>query len=189
MQPFVDFDGRSTQLTEAAERCRRQLVRANSDPQLCLAERQSLIAELLGACSDGVWIETPFTCEFGLNIRIGARTFVNRHCQLHDTAAITIGDDVLIGPGVQIVTASHPVHPAERHRDGAQQTGDAPYRTLVAPVHIGDRVWIGAGAIILAGVTIGHGSTIGAGSLVTRDIPPMAVALGQPARVVKHLSA
>jgi maltose O-acetyltransferase len=181
------FDGRDPVLLAAAEGCRQALARANGDPALTLAERQAIIGGLLADLGEGAWLETPFTCEFGVQLRIGARTFVNRGCQFLDTAPITIGADVLIGAGVQIVTASHPVHPDDRHRGADRAPGEAPYRTLVAPVHIGDRAWIGAGAIILAGVTIGAGTTIGAGSIVTRDIPPMVVALGQPARVVRQL--
>lgn len=183
---FVDFDGRDPRLLAASERCRQLLARANHDPCLTLAERQTLIAQVLAEVGPAAWIETPFLCEFGVHLRIGARTFVNRSCAFHDTSAITIGEDTLIGPGVQILTATHPLHPDERHRPSDDVTG-APYRTLVAPVHIGCRVWIGAGAIILGGVTIGDGSTIGAGSIVTRDVPPMVVAIGQPARVVRTL--
>lgn len=185
--PLREFDGRDPALLEAAERCRQTLARANGDPALTLAERQTIIGNLLAESGEGVWIETPFTCEFGIHLQIGARTFVNRGCQFLDTAVITIGADVLIGAGVQILTASHPVHPDDRHRGADRTPGEAPYGTLVAPVHIGDRAWIGAGAIIMAGVTIGAGSTVGAGSIVTRDIPPMVVALGQPARVVRRL--
>ena len=111
---------------------------------------------------------------------------VSWNWQFHDTAPITIGDDVLVGPGVQIITATHPLHPDERHPAEGRAAGP-PYRTQVAPVHIGNRVWIGAGSIILGGVTIGDGTTIGAGSVVTRDIPGMVVAVGQPARVLREL--
>ena len=182
----TEFDGRSSALLQAAERCRQQLARANSDPQLTLDERQAILGALLADVGEGGWIETPFTCEFGVNLRVGTRTFVNRNCQFHDTAPITIGDDVLVGPGVQIITATHPLHPDERHPPGGSVFG-APYTTQVAPVRIGNRVWIGAGSIILGGVTIGDGSTIGAGSIVTRDIPAMVVAVGQPARVLREL--
>jgi len=186
MHEPIEFDGRSAELLQAAERCRQLLARANSDPQLTHDERQALLGGLLAEVGEGGWIETPFTCEFGVNLRVGARTFVNRNCQFHDTAPITIGDDVLVGPGVQIITATHPLHPDERHPDDGSASG-APYRTQVAPVRIGNRVWIGAGSIILGGVTIGDGTTIGAGSIVTRDIPGMVVAVGQPARVLRQL--
>lgn len=186
MQDATEFDGRSADLLVAAERCRQQLARANSDPHLTREARQDVLSALLAEVGPGGWIETPFTCEFGVNLRVGARTFVNRNCQFHDTADITIGDDVLVGPGVQIITATHPLHPDERHPRGGTEFG-APYRTQVAPVRIGNRVWIGAGSIILGGVTIGDGSTIGAGSIVTRDIPSMVVAVGQPAKVIRSL--
>ena len=94
-----------------------------------------------------------------------------------DCNRVTIGDDVLFGPYVQVYAAYHPVDPAARRTR----------RELSAPVTIGDNVWIGGGAIILPGVTIGSGTTIGAGSVVTGDIPGNVVAAGNPCTVKKIL--
>ena len=94
-----------------------------------------------------------------------------------DVCAITIGDDVQIGPNVQLLTPTHPVEPATRREK----------LEAVAPITIADNVWIGGGAIVLAGVTIGENSVVGAGAVVTRDVPANVVAVGNPARVVREL--
>ena len=100
-----------------------------------------------------------------------------------DCNTITIGDNTLIGPNVQIYTPSHPLKAGERF------TGDPafPFRTSAQPVSIGSNVWIGGNVVILPGVTIGDGTTIGAGSIVTGDIPANVLALGQPCRVIRAL--
>jgi maltose O-acetyltransferase len=119
---------------------------------------------------------------------IGAQTFVNTNCVFLDSAEIRIGANVLIGPGVQLLTVSHPLRAPDRvvplSATGAQT---APYRTHARPITIGDQVWLGAGSIVLPGVTIGAGTTIGAFSLVTEDIPPDCLALGQPCRMQREL--
>jgi maltose O-acetyltransferase len=108
---------------------------------------------------------------------VGDRLFINFNCVILDCNRVTIGNDVFIGPGVHIYTADHPVDPQERVL-GLE---------LARPVTMGDKVWLGGGAIICPGVTIGEGSTIGAGSVVVHDIPPYVVAVGNPCRVVRHL--
>jgi maltose O-acetyltransferase len=103
--------------------------------------------------------------------------FVNFGCVILDPAEVRIGDDVFLAPYVQLATATHPVDPDERVRG----------RELARPIRIGNRVWLGAGAIVCPGVTIGDGSTIGAGSVVVRDIPAHVVAAGNPCRVLRSL--
>ena len=143
---------------------------------------------ILGGAEDGVWIEPPFFCEYGRHVTIGADTFVNTNCVFLDAAPIRIGANVLIGPGVQLLTVSHPVLAAERIVPRAErEVGSAPYRTWARPITIGDNVWLGAGAIVLPGVTIGDNAVIGAGSVVTADVPADTLALGQPCRVHREL--
>jgi maltose O-acetyltransferase len=100
--------------------------------------------------------------------------FFNFNCVVLDVARVTIGSHTLIGPAVQIYTASHPLDAQLRRR---QEFGK--------PVVVGSDVWIGGGAIICPGVTIGDASVIGAGSVVTRDVPPGVVAAGNPCRVLR----
>ncbi|MBD5786019.1 sugar O-acetyltransferase [Cellulosimicrobium terreum] len=140
-------------------------------------ERRALFTELLGAFGEGADIRPPFYCDLGYQTRIGARTFVNYGMQCLDVGAVTIGDDVLIGPGVQLLTPTHPIDPEPRRAkwEGGQ------------PITIEDSVWLGGGVIVCPGVTIGANTVVGAGSVVVRDLPPNVVAVGNPARVVRTL--
>jgi maltose O-acetyltransferase len=138
------------------------------------ARRLAILNELLGGLGEGAAVRPPFRCDYGYNIRLGSGTFVNFGCVFLDVAPILIGDDCQIGPSVQIYTADHPRDPDLR-RQG--------YESGVA-VRIGSNVWLGGGAIILPGVGIGDDAIIGAGSVVTRDVPPGATAVGNPARIL-----
>lgn len=121
-------------------------------------------------------IEAPFHCAYGMNIELGDRVFLNAGCTILDSAPVRIGARSQLGPNVQIYCAEH-------HKDAVKRT-DAGLE-IARPVEIGERVWIGGAAIILAGVTIGDGAIVGAGSVVTRDVPAGATVVGNPARVVK----
>jgi maltose O-acetyltransferase len=139
--------------------------------------RRELLEELLGAVGEGTAIRPPLYVDYGSHIRIGARCFANIGLVALDVAPITIGDDVQIGPNVQLLTPTHPVEPGPR-RDKWE---------AAEPITIGDNVWLGGGAIVLPGVTIGDNTVVGAGSVVTRNLPANAVAVGNPARVVRTL--
>ncbi|MGW5327561.1 sugar O-acetyltransferase [Streptomyces sp. NPDC004014] len=138
---------------------------------------QALLRELLGSLGEQAHLRPPVHVDYGSNISIGARTFVNYNLTALDVAAITIGEDCQIGPGVQLLTPTHPLEPRPR-RDKLE---------AARPITIGDNVWIGGGAIVLPGVTIGENSVIGAGAVVTKDVPANVVAVGNPARVVRSL--
>ena len=139
--------------------------------------RRQLLEQLLGEIGDGTEIRPPLYVDYGAHLRIGARCFANFGLVALDVAAITIGDDVQIGPNVQLLTPTHPVEPEPRRQkwEAAQ------------PIVIGDNVWLGGGAIVLSGVTIGENTVVGAGAVVTRDLPADVVAVGNPARVVRTL--
>ncbi len=138
----------------------------------------SVLGRLLGSLGDEVWIEAPFFCDYGVNIRIGSHCFVNYNCVFLDDNLITLGDHVLVGPAVQLYTATHPLIPEERILPGG-------YVTRALPISIGDNCWIGGGAMIMPGITIGEGTTIGAGSVVTKDVPARCFAAGNPCRVIR----
>ncbi|MCM2577324.1 sugar O-acetyltransferase [Streptomyces meridianus] len=139
------------------------------------AERRALLEQLLGSVGDGVRIRAPFHCDFGHHITVGERTFVNFGAVMLDAAPITIGSDVQIGPNVQLLTPTHEMD-AERRRAGWEKA---------VPVTIGDNVWLGGGVIVCPGVTIGNDTVVGAGAVVTKDLPPGVLAVGNPARVVR----
>jgi maltose O-acetyltransferase len=125
-----------------------------------------------------VEIEPPFRCDYGCHIMAGRSLYMNFGCIVLDCSTVRIGDNVLIGPSVQICAAYHPVEPELR------LTG----RELASPIAIGNNVWIGSGVIICPGVTVGDNTTLGAGSVVVSDIPADVIAVGNPCRVVRHLS-
>lgn len=124
-------------------------------------------------------IEARFHCAYGINITLGDQVYINTGCVILDCAPVTIGDQCQFGPNVQIYCAEHHQDPVKRCVDGLE---------IAYPVHIGRRVWIGGGAIILAGVSIGEGAVIGAGSVVTKDVAAGGVVVGNPARPVERKS-
>lgn len=140
-------------------------------------EARSVLADLLASVGEGVEVRPPLYVDYGSNISIGARTFVNYHLTALDVARITIGEDCQIGPNVQLLTPTHPVEPQPR-RDKLE---------AALPITIGDNVWLGGGVIVCPGVTIGDNSVIGAGAVVTKDVPPDVVAVGNPARPIRGL--
>jgi galactoside O-acetyltransferase len=140
--------------------------------------RRELLDEMLGSVGTGVWVEPPLHVAYGDNVVLGDDVYVNFGLTLVDDVAVVVGDRVMIAPNVTISTTGHPVHPEVR-RDGSQ---------FSAPVHLGDDVWVGAGAVILPGVTVGAGSVVAAGAVVTAHVPPMVVVGGVPARVLREVT-
>jgi maltose O-acetyltransferase len=182
------YNARDPELVEMAHRARALLARFNATASTDAEGRTSLLRSLLRHVGEGVWIEPPFFCDYGANLSIGAETFLNVNCVLLDSAEIRIGRNTLLGPGVQLLTAHHPLAAPDRVRPGAtRMPHSAPYVTQAAPIRIGDECWIGAGTLVMPGITIGDGVTIGAGSIVTRDIPAGVLAFGQPCSVRRPL--
>lgn len=141
-------------------------------------ERQAAIGELLGGTGKNCVVEQPLFCTYGYNTKVGDNFFLNVNCKLMDSGKITIGDNVFIAPNVCIITEEHAMDTAQRIQ-GLEYTH---------PVTIGDNVWICAGVIVLPGVTIGANSVIGAGSVVTKDIPPDSLAVGNPCKVIRKVN-
>lgn len=141
--------------------------------------RARILRELLGSVGEGTVIRPPFRCDYGYQTHVGARTFANWGLIALDVARIVIGDDVQIGPNVQLLTATHPIEPEPRR---AKWEGSR-------PITIGNNVWLGGGVIVCPGVTIGDNAVVGAGAVVVRDLPANVVAVGNPARVVRRIDA
>jgi maltose O-acetyltransferase len=163
------------ELVRDRRRCRSLLHEINGQPDD--GKRHALFVQLLGRIGDGSFIQPPFACDYGSNISIGDRVFINFNTVILDCAQVTIGDGAQIASAVQLLAADHP-RDAQARRD---------LHELARPVSIGSNVWLGAGAIVLPGVSVGDDSVIGAGSVVTRDIPSGVVAVGNPCRVVRSL--
>jgi len=139
--------------------------------------RLSLLKELFQDENLMVAIEPPFHCDYGFNIHFDGFALLNYNCSILDTSPVYIGANTFIAPGVCISCAGHAIHPDER----------TVYDTSKS-IHIGEKVWIGANATILAGVNIGDNSIIGAGSVVTKDIPANVIAAGNPCRVLREIT-
>jgi maltose O-acetyltransferase len=173
-EPYVAAD---PELGEMTLRAQALLHAFNSSHPSAAGERREVIRKLFGAVGSGFDVRPPFFCDYGSNIFAGERLFINYDCVILDCNVVRLGNDVLLGPKVQIYTAHHPLEPEVR-------------RTLVemaSPVRIDDDVWVGGGAIICPGVRVGAGSTVGAGSVVTRDVPARVFAAGNPCRVIREL--
>lgn len=166
------------ELLVGRQACQRLLEAFNATPADEDGRRRTLLGELLGSLGDGSQILPRLQCDYGANIQVGARCFINYDAILLDCAPIRIGDDVQIGPRVQLLTAQHPVGDHDARRQGWESA---------APITIGDNVWLGGGVIVCPGVTIGDNVVIGAGSVVTRDVPASVLAVGNPCRVSRAL--
>ncbi len=158
-------------------RAERLLAKYNASVPGDLAGRRRTLQELLGSIGERSLIRPPLYCDYGYQISIGSHTFINFGLVALDVAKITIGDDVQIGPNVQLLTPTNPVD-AELRRAKWESA---------KPITIGNNVWLGGGVIVCPGVTIGQNTVVGAGTVVVRDLPANAVAVGNPARVVRSL--
>lgn len=143
------------------------------------AAQQELLRLLLGNMGEHVLVTPPFWCDYGYSISMGNYFYSNHNLVINDGAPVTFGDHVLIGPNCCLTTAEHAIDP-ELRKEGVE---------IAKPITVGNNVWIGAGAILLAGVTVGDNSVIGAGSVVTKSIPGGVVAVGVPCKVLREISA
>lgn len=171
-EPYVSYD---PELMALKLRAQELLYDFNYARPGEFEKRQQILQQLLGR-AENCFITPPFYCDYGSHILLGEGTFINYDCVILDCAWVTLGRNVLLAPKVQLYTAYHPLHPAERQA-----------YELAKPITIGDNVWLGGGAIVCPGVTIGENSVIGAGSVVTKDIPANVIAVGNPCRVVRPL--
>jgi maltose O-acetyltransferase len=173
-EPYLAGDPElAAERLRAAELTKAYNESSSSDP----AEQARLLRELLGSLGEGSELRPPFYCDYGYQTHVGANVFVNFGLVALDVATIHIGDDVQIGPYVQLLTPTHPLDPDERR--SKSEGGE--------PIVIGENVWLGGGVIVGPGVTIGAGTVVGAGAVVTNDLPAGVLALGVPARVVREL--
>ena len=136
-----------------------------------------IVKELFGK-SENAFVNRPFYCDYGSHIEVGKNFFANYNCTILDVAKVIIGDNCQLAPNVSIYTAGHPVHP---------ETRNSGYEYGIK-VTIGDNVWIGGNTVICPGVHVGDNVVIGAGSVVTKDIPDMVIAAGNPCKVIREIT-
>lgn len=164
------------ELQSDLERAENLTVAFNATP-VNTESRMKALGELLGSVGEGAYVRPPLAVDYGYRISLGAHTFVGTGAVMLDVAPITIGEHTQIGPGVQLLTPTHPLDPIQR-KEGWESA---------EPITIGDNVWLGGGVIVCPGVSIGDDTVVGAGSVVAKDLPQGVVAVGNPARVVKNL--
>lgn len=172
------YDASDKDLHEARLRAKHLTHLYNTCDPVDMENRAAIMKELIGGQAEKVWIEQPFYCDYGSNIEFGENFYSNVNFTVLDCAKVTFGDDVMVGPNVGIYTAGHPVHPDTR----------CSVWEYAREIHIGNRVWLGAGTTVNPGVTIGDGTVIGSGSVVTKDIPSGVVAAGNPCRVLREIT-
>lgn len=172
------YDPLDKQLSDERRKARlltEQLNQSGDDEEEL---RKKILAELIPDAGEGLWLQPPFYCDYGSNMKLGKKVFFNFNCVVLDVAQVAIGDYVLFAPNVQVYTATHPM-------DWKVRAGGLEF---AKPITIGSHVWVGGGAIICPGVTIGERTVIGAGSVVTKDIPSDVFAAGNPCRVIRKLN-
>lgn len=166
------------EIAKEQQKCLNRLYDFNQTRPTELKKRKAMLKEMFAEIGDGCYIEPPFHANWGgRHVHFGNHVYANFNLTLIDDTHIYIGSHTMIGPGVIIATAGHPVLPILREQ--AYQYN--------APIHIGSNCWLGAGVLVLPGVTIGDNTVIGAGSVVTKDIPSDVVAVGAPCRVMRPI--
>jgi maltose O-acetyltransferase len=166
-----------------------ELIKMRADSEILFQEynktshdetdkRTEIFNKLFGQWGTNLYIRPPFYCDYGFNTFIGKNVYINFNCTILDCAKVTIGDNTLIAPSVEIYTAAHPTDP-QRRLEGEE---------FAKEIVIGNNCWIGGGVIICAGVSIGDNTTIGAGSVVIKDIPSDCIAVGNPCKVIRYLN-
>jgi acetyltransferase-like isoleucine patch superfamily enzyme len=182
MKVEVAIDGGTPESRALYGRVQRAIGLTERLNRIPYADREAIRRawiELTGATVDEAFhLIPPLYSDHGLHIRVGRNVFINQACMLNDIGGLEIGDDVMIGPRVSLLTAGHPLDPGRRRR-----------QIVAAPIVIGRNVWLGAGATVLQGVTVGADAVVAAGAVVTRDVPGRTLVAGVPGRVVRELGA
>lgn len=166
------------ELEAEIRKCKDQCYRYNQLNPNDLEAQRKILSGLLGRMGENVIFTPPFWCDYGYNISVGDFFYSNHNLIITDGSEVTFGNNVFIAPNCCFTTAEHAIDPQQR-RDGLE---------IAKPITVGNNVWIGAGATVLAGVTIGDNSVIGAGSVVTKSIPGGVVAVGVPCKVMRKIT-
>lgn len=171
---IVEFADFTRDIQKETERLLYEFNRSSPDEE---ESRAAILKKLFRDKDLKAIVKPPFHCDYGFNIHFDGFAFVNYNCTVLDTSPVHFGENVFIAPNVCIACAGHALCPDER----------LVYNTS-KPIRIEKNVWLGTNAVVLPGITIGEGCVIGAGSVVTKDIPPFSVAVGNPARVLRSIT-
>lgn len=144
-----------------------------------IQRRRDFLRTFVAKLDEGAMINSPFYMEFANHLEMGVNSFINYDCIMLNNAMVKLGDNVLVGPKVSFYTAMHPIDPKQREQ----------WLVYAKPITVEDNVWIGGSATILGGVTIGKNAIVGAGAVVTKDVEPNTIVVGNPARVLRKITA
>ncbi|CAO3610667.1 unnamed protein product [Cunninghamella blakesleeana] len=173
----LNYDSMDEELVRLRTDVREKIYEFNITRPSETEKRQTLLKSMIGTFSEGCYIDPTFRCDYGFNIHLEKNVYMNFDCVLLDVCEIHIGENTLLGPGVQLYTATHPLDPIER-RSGLESG---------KPIQIGKDCWIGGKAIICPGIKIGNGVTVAAGAVVTKDVPDNVLVAGVPAKIIKKI--
>jgi maltose O-acetyltransferase len=171
------YNPMDAQLIEDRHKARSLFHTINTMTEDSKVERDKLFYELIKNSGKDLYIEPPFYCDYGYNIKLGKGVYMNFNCCILDVAKVNIGNNTMIGPNVQIYTATHPLEATVRNSG----------REFAKPISIGENVWVGGNAVICPGVTIGNNVVIGASAVVTKDFPNDVFIGGNPAKIIKDI--
>ncbi len=173
------YNANDAELVRMRREVRALLDQLNASAQnVRTGERLELCKRIFGKAGNGLWLQPPFYCDYGKNIELGDNFYCNFNCVILDVAKVIIGSHVMMGPNVQIYTAGHPLD-AKQRQQGLE---------FGKPITIGSHVWIGGSAVLCPGIKVGEKSIIAAGAVVTKDVPPLVVVGGNPAKIIKELT-
>lgn len=158
--------------------CKAKCFEYNNLNPAKIKERETLIKQILGKTGENILIEQPFICDYGAHIEVGENFYSNHNMLILDSAKVTFGKNVFVGPNCGFYTPQHPLDAKNRNK-GFE---------YAFPIKVGDNVWFGGNVVVLAGVAIGNNSVIGAGSVVTKDIPDNVIAAGNPCKVIRKIT-
>lgn len=171
------YNPSNPELMKDRENARRLVRMYNQTADTEGDKRTKLLKELLGSTGEHIQMEPNIRFDYGYNTYVGENFFANFDCTILDVCEVRFGDNCMLGPSVQIYTATHPLHPAERNSG----------KEYAKPITFGDNVWIGGGAIINPGVVVGNNVVIASGAVVTKNVPDNVVVGGNPAKVIKQI--
>lgn len=171
------YDPADPILVKDREEARRKVRIYNQSLESEGEKRTELLKELLGSTGEKLYMEPNIRFDYGYNTYVGENFYANFDCTILDVSEVRFGNNCMLGPSVQIYTATHPLHPTERN-SGIE---------YAKPITIGNNVWIGGSAVICPGVTIGNNVVVAAGAVVTKNVPDSVVVGGNPAKVIKKI--
>lgn len=171
------YDPSDPDLAKARRRVRLLFHKFNHLSADHSEERSKILYDIFGEAGENLFVEPPFYCDYGTNIKAGKNVYMNFNCCILDVAEVRIGDNCMFAPNVQIYTATHPITYKERNSG----------KELAKPISIGDNVWIGGNSTICPGVTLGNNVVVGAGAVVTKSFPDNVLIAGNPAKIIKTI--